>query len=253
VILDAFRLDGKVACVTGAATGLGRAMAEALAEAGADVAIVGRKTDLGDTAAAIRALGRRALPIREDVAADGAPERIVTRILEGLGAFHILVNAAGITLRAPALEFSADAWDEVLRVNARAVFLLSQAAARHFAAQIWGRIINVASMLSFQGGILCCAYAASKGALAQLTKALANEWAARGIAVNAIAPGYFATRLTRPILDDPEREPQIRERIPAGRWGEPEDLKGATVFLASDASAYVHGAIIPVDGGWLAR
>ncbi|MBN1418726.1 MAG: SDR family oxidoreductase [Planctomycetes bacterium] len=252
-MLDAFRLDGKVACVTGAATGLGRAMAEALAEAGADVAIVGRTTDLGDTAAAIRSAGRRVLPIREDVAAEGAAERIVARILDGLGTLHILVNAAGVTHRAPALEFPADVWDEDLRINVRAAFLLSQAAGRVFAAQGWGRIVNVASMLSFQGGILCCAYAASKGALAQLTKALANEWAARGIAVNAIAPGYFATRMTRPILDDPEREPRIRERIPAGRWGVPDDLKGVTVFLASDACAYVHGAVIAVDGGWLAR
>ncbi|MCS0499923.1 2-dehydro-3-deoxy-D-gluconate 5-dehydrogenase KduD [Protaetiibacter sp. 10F1B-8-1] len=253
-MLDRFRLDGRVAVVTGSSRGLGQGAAVALAEAGADIALVDRG-DASETAAKIEALGRRAHRIRRDFGA-ATPEELhaaIDEVVETLGRIDILVNNAGTIRRAPATEHPAADWDEVLAVNLDAVFHLSQAAGRHMIAQGGGRIINVASMLSFQGGILVPGYAASKHAVAGLTKALANEWAASGVTVNAVAPGYMATDNTAPIRADEAREASIVARIPAGRWGTPDDLQGAFVFLASDAAGYVTGAIVPVDGGWLVR
>lgn len=254
MILDNFRLETKVALVTGANRGLGQAAALALAEAGADVALLGRG-DPGETADRVRALGRRALVIAADLAVASAADlaSAVADVVEELGALDILVNNAGTIRRAPAAEYPEQDWDDVLRVNLDSVFHLSQAAGRHMLDRGSGRIVNVASMLSFQGGILVPAYTASKHAVVGLTKALANEWSASGVTVNAIAPGYMATDNTSALRADPEREHAISSRIPAGRWGTPADLQGAVVFLASDASAYVTGATVPVDGGWLVR
>ena len=253
-VLDSFRLDAKVALVTGANRGLGQAAALALAEAGADVALLGRG-DPGETADRIRALGRRVHVIGADFGAATSTDlgAAVAEVVEELGTIDILLNNAGTIRRAPAVEYSEQDWDDVLRVNLDAVFHLSRAAGRHMLGRGSGRIINVASMLSFQGGILVPAYTASKHAIVGLTKALANEWAAAGVTVNAIAPGYMATDNTAALRADPEREHAISSRIPAGRWGTPADLQGAVVFLASDASAYVTGATVPVDGGWLVR
>ncbi len=250
-----FALDGRVALVTGGAQGIGAAMALGLAEAGADVAVLDRQPP-DATVGRIRELGRRGLALTRDLAGttpDSAAS-IVTACVDHFGRHDILVNNAGIIRRAPALEFSAEDWDAVLDVNLNSVFFLAQAAARHFvSAGQPGKIVNVASMLSFQGGLLVPSYAAAKSAVAGLTRALANEWASKGINVNAIAPGYFATDVTAGIRADAAREAAILSRIPASRWGDPDDLKGAVVFLASDASRYVHGAILAVDGGWLAR
>jgi 2-deoxy-D-gluconate 3-dehydrogenase len=254
MILDSFRLDGRVALVTGSTRGLGQGAALALAEAGADVALLDRG-DATETAEAVTALGRRAHRIRLDFGT-ATPEQLAEAVAETvaeLGGIDILVNNAGTIRRAPAAEHPAADWDEVLAVNLDAVFHLSQAAGRRMIAQGSGRIVNVASMLSFQGGVFVPGYAASKHAVAGLTKALANEWAASGVTVNAIAPGYMATDNTAPIRADADREASILARIPAGRWGTPGDLQGAFVFLASDAAAYVTGAIVPVDGGWLVR
>jgi 2-deoxy-D-gluconate 3-dehydrogenase len=253
-ILDSFNLDGKVALVTGARQGLGQGMAMALAEAGAD--IIGLDwTESNQTGEIVKALGRRYYPMICDLRQASAADlkKVVAEIVTGMQHLDILVNNAGIIRRAPALDFSETDWDDVLQINLRAVFFLSQAAGRIMAQQGGGKIINVASMLSFQGGILVPSYTAAKSAVAGLTRALANEWAKHGIQVNAIAPGYMATDNTAPIRSDPERSRTILERIPAGRWGTPDDLKGAVVFLASAASAYMSGAIIPVDGGWLTR
>ncbi|HUP60665.1 MAG TPA: 2-dehydro-3-deoxy-D-gluconate 5-dehydrogenase KduD [Thermoanaerobaculia bacterium] len=246
---DPFRLDGKTAIVTGASRGLGASMAIALAEAGADVALVARG-DLGATSAAVEKLGRRAIPICADLADRVAP----AAILEAAGQADILVNNAGIIRRSNALEYSDDDWDAVIEVNLRSVFVLSRDFAQALVARgSPGRIINVASLLSFQGGIRVPAYTAAKSGLLGLTRALANELAPKGINVNAIAPGYMETENTAALRNDPERSRDILARIPAGRWGTPDDIKGATVFLASPASAYVHGTVIAVDGGWLAR
>jgi 2-deoxy-D-gluconate 3-dehydrogenase len=254
MILDSFRLDGRVALVSGTSRGLGQAAAIALAEAGADIALLDRG-DASETAGAIRALGRRVHTISRDLITAEAAElhAAVDEVIETLGSVDILLNNAGTIRRAPAVDYSVGDWKDVLAVNLDSVFHLSQAAGRHMIAQGWGRIINVASMLSFQGGILVPAYTASKHAVAGLTKAFANEWAASGVTVNAIAPGYIATDNTAPIRADEVRERSIVARIPAGRWGNPSDLQGAFVFLASDAAAYVTGAILPVDGGWLVR
>lgn len=253
MILDRFRLDGRVAVVTGASRGLGAAIALGLAEAGADVAAVASSEQVEETRERVAALGRRATAIRLDLARPGAAEAVMTAALAAFGRVDILVNGAGVIRRAPALEVTEADWDAVINLNQRAVFFLSQAAARDMATRKKGKIITIASLLSFQGGILVPAYAASKAAVAGLTKALANEWAPMGIGVNAIAPGYMATKLTQALRDDPDRDAAIRERIPAGRWGRPEDLAGAAVFLASDASDYVQGQTLAVDGGWLAR
>lgn len=254
MILDSFRLDGRVALVTGSTRGLGQGAAVALAEAGADVALLDRG-DASETAEAVTALGRRAHRIQLDLGS-ATPDQLaaaVDEVATELGGLDILVNNAGTIRRAPAAEHSVADWDDVLALNLDAVFHLSQAAGRRMIDQGSGRIVNVASMLSFQGGILVPGYTASKHAVAGLTKALANEWAAAGVTVNAIAPGYMATDNTAPIRADAAREASIMARIPAGRWGTPGDLQGAFVFLASDAAAYVTGAIVPVDGGWLVR
>jgi 2-deoxy-D-gluconate 3-dehydrogenase len=248
----AFDLGGRVAAVTGANTGLGRAIAEALAGAGADVALVGR-SDPAATLAAIQGMGRRAAWIEADLGGKPDYTGIVGAITGKLGGLHILVNNAGIIRRAAAIDFTEADWDAVLDVNLKSVFFLSQAAARHMIPNGGGKIINIASMLSFQGGIRVPSYTASKSAVAGVTRLLANEWASQGINVNAIAPGYFATNNTAALQADPKRNSEILGRIPAGRWGEPKDLGGAAVFLASSASDYVQGIILPVDGGWLAR
>jgi 2-deoxy-D-gluconate 3-dehydrogenase len=254
MVLDSFRLDGKVALVTGASRGLGQGAAVALAEAGADVALLSQSASI-ETAEKVRALGRNAHLIEQDLMT-ATPEELdesVQSVEAELGRIDILVNNAGIIRRAPLLEHPAADWDAVMSVNLDAVFHLSQAAARRFVANGGGKVINVASMLSFQGGILVPGYAASKHAVAGLTKSFANELASRGVNVNAIAPGYMATDNTTALRSDEAREKSILDRIPAGRWGTPADLQGAFVFLASSASDYVNGAIIPVDGGWLVR
>jgi 2-deoxy-D-gluconate 3-dehydrogenase len=253
-VLDSFRLDGKVALVTGVGRGLGQAMALGLAEAGADVAGL-YLSRYEETRGQVEALGRRFLPVHCDLQA-ATPARlkaVVDQVSGELGRLDVLVNNAGIIRRAPALEFGEQDWDDVIQVNLKALFFLSQAAARVMAQQGGGKIIHVASMLSFQGGITVPSYTAAKSAVAGLTRAMANEWAAKGINVNAIAPGYMATDNTAPLRADPKRNPAILARIPAGTWGDPAELKGVVVFLASAASSYMHGAIVPVDGGWLAR
>jgi 2-deoxy-D-gluconate 3-dehydrogenase len=247
-----FDLTGRVAAVTGANTGIGRGIAIALAEAGADVALVGR-TPAEETAAEVRAAGRRAAIVDADLSTTAPIAGAVERTLAELGGLDILVNNAGIIRRSDALEFSEQDWDAVLDTNLKSVFFLCQAAARHMINKGYGKIINIASMLSFQGGIRVASYTASKSGIAGLTKLLANEWAPKGINVNAIAPGYIATNNTAALQADETRNRQILERIPAGRWGKPADLNGAAVFLASSASDYVHGHVLAVDGGWLAR
>jgi 2-deoxy-D-gluconate 3-dehydrogenase len=247
-----FSLENRTALVTGANTGLGQAFAIALARAGADIVAVGR-TPPTETAASVAAAGRRLEFIAADLD-EALPKDIVAKALDRFDAVDILVNNAGIIRRKDALEVDEDEWDEVMNVNLKAVFFLSQAVARQLvASRRKGKIINVASMLSFQGGVRVASYTASKSGLAGLTKLLANEWAPHGINVNAIAPGYFATDNTTALRADLKRNAEILARIPAGRWGEPADLAGAAVFLASAASDYVHGVVLPVDGGWLAR
>lgn len=254
-VLDTFRLDGKVALVTGASRGLGQAMAVGLAEAGADIAGLDRTLDCSDTCEQVQALGRRFLNLTADLQTSSVQDlnAAVQQVVSELGSVDILINNAGIIRRTPALEFSENDWDSVLQINLKAAFFLSQAAARVMMQQGRGKIINIASMLSFQGGILVPSYTSAKSAIMGLTRALANEWASLGINVNAIAPGYMATDNTAPLRADEARSAAILARIPVGRWGLPDDLKGAAVFLASDASNYLHGATIPVDGGWLAR
>ncbi|MEB3416936.1 2-dehydro-3-deoxy-D-gluconate 5-dehydrogenase KduD [Alteriqipengyuania sp. WL0013] len=247
-----FDLTGKVACVTGANTGIGQGIAVALARAGADVALVARR-DPADTVAMIEDAGRKAAVIMADLSSIEPCERIVSETVEALGGFDILVNNAGIIRRNDALDFTEDDWDTVIDTNLKVLFFLSQAAGLHMAGHGGGSIINIASMLTFQGGIRVASYTASKSGVGGLTKLLANEWAAKGITVNAIAPGYIATNNTAALQADADRNRQILERIPAGRWGEPGDLGGAAVFLASDAARYVQGHILAVDGGWLAR
>jgi 2-deoxy-D-gluconate 3-dehydrogenase len=252
-ILDKFRLDGKLALVTGSATGLGAAIAVALAEAGASVACHGNRRPAEETSEAIRALGHTSQSFAADLSkADGA-DRLYDAVLAGMGSPHVLVNNAGTIYREPAEEHDLQAWMTVVQVNLNSVFRLSQLAGRSMLERRQGKIINIASLLSFQGGIRVPAYAASKGGVAQLTKALANEWAGRNVQVNAIAPGYFRTENTTALRQDEVRNSQILARIPAARWGEPEDITGAAVFLASPASDYVTGEVLVVDGGWMAR
>jgi len=254
MILDSFRLDGRVALVTGARQGLGQALALAMAEAGAEV--VGLDVgDVAQTGEAVAALGRRFMPIQCDLrnASVADLNQIVERVVAEMGRLDILINNAGIIRRAPAIEFSETDWDDVLQINLKAVFFLSQAVARVMLKQGGGKIINIASMLSFQGGIIVPSYTAAKSGVAGITRALANEWAKHHINVNAIAPGYMATDNTAALRADPVRSASILDRIPAGRWGAPDDLKGIAVLLASSASDYMNGAIVPVDGGWLAR
>ena len=252
-VLDSFRLDGQVAIVTGASRGLGAAMALALAEAGADVALAARG-DLGETRASIERLGRRSIAIKADLEDRAAPEAILEAAQSAFGRADILVNNAGIIRRASLLDYSDDDWDAVIEVNLRSAFALSRAFARALVERkCGGKIINIASMLSFQGGVRVAAYTAAKSGLLGLTRAMANELAPFGINVNAIAPGYMATDNTQALRDDPTRSREILSRIPAGRWGAPDDLKGAVVFLASPAAAYIHGTTLAVDGGWLSR
>ena len=254
MILDKFKLNGRLALVTGASRGLGQAMALGLAEAGADIVGLDRSGS-EDTGTKVRALGCRFHEVVADLRTTSVDDlnSIVTEIVATMGHLDILVNNAGIIRRAPAVEFSEDDWDDVLHINLRALFFLSQAAAKVMIPQKSGKTMNVGSMLSFQGGITVPSYTAAKSGVAGVTRALANEWAQYGINVNAIAPGYMATANTAPLQADAARNASILERIPAGRWGEPDDLQGTAVFLASDAAAYMHGAIVPVDGGWLTR
>ncbi|WCL53839.1 2-dehydro-3-deoxy-D-gluconate 5-dehydrogenase KduD [Gimibacter soli] len=247
-----FDLTGKVAVITGANTGIGQGIALALAAAGADIAAVGR-TPATETVEKARALGRRAEVISADLSTIDPVGRVVDETVEKLGGLDILVNNAGIIRRNDSLDFTEEDWDAVMDTNLKSVFFLCQAAARHMVAKGGGKIINIASMLTFQGGIRVPSYTASKSGIGGLTKLLANEWAAKGINVNAIAPGYIDTNNTAALQADETRNRQILERIPAGRWGSPEDMGGAAVFLASRASDYVQGHILAVDGGWLAR
>jgi 2-dehydro-3-deoxy-D-gluconate 5-dehydrogenase len=247
-----FDLSGKVALVTGANTGIGQAIALALAEAGADVALAGRSR-AEETFEGVRRVGRKAIIIEADLSLTEPVSAVVAQTISELGGLDILVNNAGIIRRNDAVDFSEADWDAVIDTNLKSLFFLSQAAARHMIARGSGKIINIASMLSFQGGVRVPSYTASKSGVAGLTKALANEWAAKGLNVNAIAPGYIATNNTAALQEDETRNRQIMERIPAGRWGAASDIGGAAVFLASSAADYVNGHVLAVDGGWLAR
>jgi len=247
-----FDLTGKVALVTGANTGIGQGIALALAAAGADIAAAGR-TSATDTVERARALGRRAEIISADLSTIEPVERVVAETVDRLGSIDILVNNAGIIRRADSIDFTEADWDAVIDTNLKSVFFLCQAAAKRMIPAGGGKIINIASMLTFQGGIRVPSYTASKSGIGGLTKLLANEWASRGINVNAIAPGYIATNNTEALRADGKRNAEILGRIPAGRWGEAEDLGGAAAFLASSASNYVDGHVLAVDGGWLAR
>lgn len=252
--MESFRLDGKNALVTGSHRGLGAAIALALAEAGANVGCHGRSASEGDIRSKIRQLGRESFYMPGDVSDPAICSALVQKTIDEFGSIDILINNAGTIRRAPAVDYSMEDWDTLIAVNLTSVFRLSQLAGQAMLKQgRGGKIVNIASILSFQGGILVPAYAAAKGGLMQLTKALANEWAAKGINVNAIAPGYMATDNTTALREDLVRSGQILQRIPAGRWGEPQDLAGAAVFLCSAASDYVHGHVLVVDGGWLAR
>jgi 2-deoxy-D-gluconate 3-dehydrogenase len=252
-ILDKFSLKEKTALVTGSSRGLGAAIAVAFAQAGADVAVHGSSSVPRATQHKLDALGAKSIALVGDVADPAVCARLVNETVEHFGKIDILVNNAGIIRRAPAAEYSAEDWKALIDVNLNSVFHLSQHAGRHMIAQSSGKIINIASVLTFQGGILVPAYAAAKGGVGQLTKAFANEWASKGVNVNAIAPGYMDTDNTEALRNNPGRARQILDRIPADRWGQPDDLAGAAVFLASPASDYVHGHILVVDGGWLNR
>jgi 2-dehydro-3-deoxy-D-gluconate 5-dehydrogenase len=252
--LESFRLTGKNALVTGSRRGLGAAIAVALAEAGANVGCHGREADSGATCDAITAAGRKTFYFAGDLGKPEACTALFDKTIQEFGTLDILVNNAGAIRRAPAAEYPMEHWNELIAVNLTSVFQLSQLAGRHMLERgASGKIVNIASVLSFQGGVFVPAYAAAKGGVALLTKALANEWAAKGINVNAIAPGYMVTDNTTALRNDPDRSRQILSRIPAARWGEPKDLAGAALFLCSSASDYVHGHVLVVDGGWLSR
>jgi 2-deoxy-D-gluconate 3-dehydrogenase len=247
-----FDLSGKVALVTGANTGIGQAIAIALAEAGADVALAGR-SEPAETLTRIAETGRKSVSIAADLSSIAPLGDVVEQTVFALGRLDILVNNAGIIRRDDLLEFTEADWDAVIDTNLKSLFFLSQAAARHMSASGSGKIVNIASLLSFQGGIRVPSYAAAKSGVAGVTRAMANELAPKGVQVNAIAPGYIATNNTAALQADETRNRQIMERVPAGRWGRPEDIGGAAVFLASSAADYVTGQILAVDGGWLAR
>jgi 2-deoxy-D-gluconate 3-dehydrogenase len=254
MILDNFKLDGKIALVTGSATGIGRSIAVALAEAGADVACHCRKSgDAADLVREIEQSGRGAFEVNGDLADKTAATRIVADAISPFGRIDILINNAGMIRRSPAADYSDEDWDTVIEVNLSSAFRLARAAGKQMIEQGGGKIVNIASLLSFQGGITVPAYTASKSGVAGLTKALANEWAKSNVNVNAIAPGYIATNNTAALQADETRNRQILERIPAGRWGSPDDIAGAAVFLASPASDYMQGHILVVDGGWMGR
>jgi 2-deoxy-D-gluconate 3-dehydrogenase len=248
-----FDLTDQVAIVTGASRGLGFAMAEGLASAGADLVVTSSSSSLEEIVARATALGRRAVPIHADMADKEATEKIVQATMATFGKIDILVNNAGICPRRIAEEHSLEDWERTVEVNLNAVFRLCQAVGRIMLRQGSGRIINIASLMAFQGGYTIPGYAATKHAVAGLTKSLANDWGSRGVRVNAIAPGYMETELALPLKHDPVRGPQILSRIPLGRWGKPEELVGAVIFLASEASSYVNGHVLVVDGGWMGR
>jgi 2-deoxy-D-gluconate 3-dehydrogenase len=253
MILDAFRLDGKNALVTGSQNGLGFAIAKALADAGANVGCHGLTPQPCGICCEVTKLGRKTFYQPGDVADPKLCEVLIQRTVDEFGSIDILVNNAGTIRRAPAADFAEAYWDEVIAVNLTSVFRLSQLAGRHMLAQGYGKIINIASLLSFQGGVFVPSYAAAKSGVAALTRSLSNEWSSKGVNVNGIAPGYMATANTAALRQDAERSRQILERIPAGRWGEPSDLAGTAVFLSSSASNYVSGHILVVDGGWMGR
>ncbi len=248
-----FRLDGRLALVTGANTGIGQAIAVSLAAAGAEVLALGRSS-MDETLSLVKAAGGAATALKVDLAAAKPVGRVIDEVWETHGPLDILVNNAGIIRRADAVDFTEEDWDDVVDLNLKTAFFLCQALGRRAIAE--GRktkIVNIASLLSFQGGIRIASYTAAKSGLAGITRLLANEWAARGVNVNAIAPGYIETNNTDALRADPVRSADILKRIPAGRWGRPQDIGGATVFLASSASDYMHGVVLPVDGGWMAR
>lgn len=251
--MNLFNLEGKWAVITGGTRGIGKDIAVGLAEAGADIILLQRNTLDENTKSSIEKLGREVEIIKSDMKNFTELRETIATIIEKYGRIDILVNSAGIQKRFPAVEFPEEAWDEVLDVNLKSVWVLCQEVGKHMVKNKSGKIINIASLTSFQGGITVPAYAAAKGAVAQLTKALANEWAKHNVNVNAIAPGYIATDLNTALIDDPVRSKQILDRIPAGNWGQPEDFKGSAIFLASDASKYVHGHTLLVDGGWMGR
>lgn len=248
-----FTLKGKAAAVTGGTRGIGRSMALALAEAGADIALLQRSIEQQQVKQEIENLGRECVIIPCNMEDQDQVEKAVPGVVAHFGKIDILVNNAGIQRRSPSVHFPESDWDDVLNINLKTVWLLCQQAGRYMTEQKQGKIINMASLLSFQGGITVPAYAAAKGGVAQLTKALSNEWAAHNVNVNAIVPGYIATDMNEALLNDEARSRQILERIPAGRWGSSDDFKGAVIFLASEASNYVHGHLLSVDGGWLGR
>ena len=251
VILDKFRLDGRVALITGGTKGLGKAITISLAEAGADIAVVSRTPEKGLEREVLK-LGRRYAHYRADLTQREQTRRVVPSVLKMMGDIDILVNNAGIIRRSPAVEYTEADWDATIEIDLSATFILSQAAGKIMLKKGKGKIINIASVLSFQGGVNVVAYAASKHGIAGITKALANDWAKKGINVNAIAPGWFVTDLTEALQKDPERSKSLIARTPAGRWGDPTDIAGAAVFLASPASDFLHGEILTVDGGWMA-
>jgi len=251
--VDLFSLDGKVAAITGATRGIGRSMAIALAEAGSDIALLQRSKEFLGVKEEIERLGRKCFIVNCDLENASEVSEAISSVAAYFGKLDILVNNAGIQRRSPAVDFAEEDWDAVMNVNLKTVWLLCQQAGRQMLKQGSGKIINMASLLSYQGGITVPAYAAAKGGVAQLTKALSNEWAAKGVNVNGIVPGYIATDMNEALINDETRSRQIIERIPAGRWGQADDFKGEVVFLASDASAYIHGHLLAVDGGWLGR
>jgi 2-dehydro-3-deoxy-D-gluconate 5-dehydrogenase len=249
---NVFDLTGKVAVVTGGTRGIGKGIALGLAAAGADIVLVQRSNDTS-TQDEIKTLGVRCEIVDCDLINLEEVKQVIPKAIEAMGTVDILVNNAGIQRRSPAVDFSEQDWDDVITVNLKSVWILCQQAGRHMVEKKSGKIINIASLVSFQGGLFVPAYTSAKGAVGQLTKALANEWSSQGVNVNAIVPGYIATEMNTALIDDPVRSRQILERIPAGRWGNPEDFKGPALFLASEASNYVHGHLLAVDGGWLGR
>lgn len=251
MILDQFRIDGRIAVVTGGTKGIGKAIALALAEAGADIAVVSRSPHQ-DIEKAVLALGRRYMHHAADLTKRDQTKGVIPDVLEKMGDVNILVNNAGIIRRSPAAEYAESDWDATLEIDLTAAFILSQAAGRSMLKKGKGKIINIASVLTFQGGLNVTAYAVSKHGIAGLTKALANDWAGKGVNVNGIAPSFFVTEFTEALQRDPDRSKSITGRTPAGRWGETTDIAGAALFLASPASDYIHGVILPVDGGWMA-
>jgi 2-dehydro-3-deoxy-D-gluconate 5-dehydrogenase len=250
---SSFDLTNKVAVVTGGTRGIGKAIALAFAEAGADIALLQRSVEDTETKRNIEKLGRGCRIIQCDLNDSEQVKQAIPEVIKQMGDIDILVNNAGIQRRSPAVEFSENDWEDVMQVNLKAVWLLCQEAGKHMIIKKSGKIINIASLVSFQGGINVPAYTSAKGAVAQLTKALANEWSQHNVNVNAIVPGYIATEMNTALIDDEIRSRQILERIPAGRWGEPNDFKGPAVFLASEAANYIHGHLLAVDGGWLGR